>query len=43
LREALWAAGGGRAQKIIGEKGYLDWEEYIKALEEELRQKLHAS
>jgi hypothetical protein len=29
-----------KAQKIIGEKGRLDWEEYIKAVEEELRRRL---
>jgi hypothetical protein len=37
---AVAECGGASAQKIISEKGHLDWEEYIKALGEELRQRL---
>ncbi len=40
LAEAMKAAAGARAWRIINEKGHLDWEEYVKALEEELRQRL---
>ena len=42
LAEAMKAAAGARAQKIINKKGHLDWEEYVKVLEEELRQRLRA-
>jgi hypothetical protein len=28
------------ARRIIQEKGYIDWQEYIETLEEELRQRL---
>ncbi len=42
LAEAMREASGRRAWGIIAEKGYLDWEEYVKALEEELRQRLKA-
>ena len=28
------------ARRIIDEKGYIDWQEYIETLEEELRQRL---
>ena len=39
LAQAMKTAAGARAQKIISEKGHLDWDEYIEALEEELRQR----
>jgi len=39
LTQAIKTATGARAQRIISEKGHLDWDEYIKALEEELRQR----
>jgi hypothetical protein len=42
LTQAMKTAAGARVQKIIGEKGHLDWEEYVKALEEELRQRFRA-
>jgi hypothetical protein len=39
LAQAIKTVAGARAQWIISEKGHLDWDEYIKALEEELRQR----
>ncbi len=42
LAEAMREASGRRALGIIAEKGHLDWEEYVKALEEELRQRMRA-
>jgi hypothetical protein len=44
LRDAVtWAmkvAAGREAQKIIEERGYLDWHEYVEALKEELMRRL---
>jgi len=40
LAETMRETAGKRAQKIINEKGYLGWEEYVKAFKEELSQRL---
>ena len=40
LTEAMREAASKGAQRIIQEKGYIDWQEYIETLEEELRQRL---
>jgi hypothetical protein len=40
LTEAMRETASKGARKIINEKGYIDWQEYIETLEEELRQRL---
>jgi len=40
LTEAMRGAAGNKALRIIEERGYLDWQKYIEALEEELKQRL---
>jgi len=40
LIEAMKKTAREGAQRIIQEKGYIDWQEYIETLEEELRQRL---
>jgi ribosomal protein S17E len=40
LTETMREVAGRRAQKIIDEKGYLDWKEYVGALKEELNRRL---
>jgi hypothetical protein len=40
LIEAMKKTAREGAQRIIQEKGYIDWQDYIETLEEELRQRL---
>jgi hypothetical protein len=40
LKEAMKTTAGEKARKIIQEKGYIDWQDLIETLEEELRQRL---
>ena len=40
LTEAMRETASDGARRIIQEKGYIDWQEYIETLEEELRQRL---
>ncbi len=40
LTEAMRETASKGARRIIDEKGYIDWQEYIETLEEELRQRL---
>jgi len=40
LTEAMRETASKGARRIIDEKGYIDWQEYIDTLEEELRQRL---
>jgi len=40
LTEAMRETASKGAQRIIQEKGYIDWQDYIETLEEELRQRL---